>query len=254
MALKVANLGLVAVATAGTIAAIFYCEPLIKRVVHGGLLAPRHGRVVDAATGAGLADVIVIRKWLTGERCRAEKAALTDSRGFYDLPGAEEDVEFDRTWFQSLLLHVIPLPVHSPGQFHAGILLYKAGYVPEFGPEDAVPDNPHVNIPPVRMRAEPPDSERLLGYERRLNANLWCTFHGADVLPVKHHVHVHIAGQPWTDADKDPPPVLMCEGERVASALDCQYKGHPDLVKRAARELEAINLANRANEGAAPIR
>jgi hypothetical protein len=123
------------------------------------------------------------------------------------------------------------------GKFDAGILLYKAGYIPDLRPENEVPADPSIEVPPVRMQLEPPDSEALKRYDRALANNLWCTFHGANALPVQHHLH--IVGQPITDADKDPEPVLLCEGQRVASAFDCTYKDHPELVKRAARELMA---------------
>jgi hypothetical protein len=237
LTVKLANVGLGAVAILGIAAGVLYSEPLIKRLSNNALLAPRHGRIIDANTGQGLPDVIVVRKWFTGNLCEAEKATITDTNGSYELPGAE--VTFRRTWLFELGLAIVPLPLQAPGKFDAGILLYKAGYVPDLRSDNNVPDDPHAEIPPVRMKFESPDSDALNQYDWRLLQNLSCGYHGATSLPVQHRPH--IAGQPVTDADREPDYALLCEGQPVATPFDCTYKGHPELVKRAAKELMATN-------------
>lgn len=94
---------------------------------HRAFLAEKHGRVIDARTGAGIPGVTMIASWhttylswKTSYNCNLQTLVTTDSDGGYVIPDVSKDVDVTEAMLQRMLgLEVA---------FHWQLVAYKHGY------------------------------------------------------------------------------------------------------------------------------
>jgi hypothetical protein len=112
----------------------------LRTVSNNELLSGKKGRIVDTETGSGIADVIVIMKWITdssgspgrisgGEWCNLEKKTQTDANGEFEFPdvGRELDVS-DRGVHRNYSLLNPMISTHDASYL---LTAFKPGFVRE---------------------------------------------------------------------------------------------------------------------------
>lgn len=100
------------------------------------LLSEKHGRVIDAQTGGGIAGVQVFGVWDVawqnfhsgGFGCKLQKAVTTDPNGNYILPNVAKELDLSRrknsSWW-SVIVH----NDYSSADYGWRVVVYKRGYL-----------------------------------------------------------------------------------------------------------------------------
>ncbi len=109
-----------------------------RHISNSELRAEKHGRIVDAYTGAGVPDVKVIANWRTsstglsgyysgGTWCDLQKIATTDADGNYTIPDVSGELDISDRGTHGGLTPSGPLSVKHDADWL--LITFKPGYV-----------------------------------------------------------------------------------------------------------------------------
>lgn len=143
--------------------AISSSAAIARDISNHELLAKKHGRVVDAASGAGVPNVKVIAVWnsaTTGtyadsSGCIDQKIATTNANGDFVIPDVSEEIEIQHNWqafWFDLFGHGAP-----EIRYNWQLTVYLPGYV-RAGDKETVENTPdEANLVDFAWRQRPPD-------------------------------------------------------------------------------------------------
>lgn len=122
----------------GVFAVALLAEPWIKSIEFHGMLAEKHGRVVDADTRRGIPGVTVTAIWTSGTYdtgwagssggCDLERVSVTDANGDYTIPDVYGAERFERIWWKQLLWRGVGATPFGVG-YNWHLVPFKATYV-----------------------------------------------------------------------------------------------------------------------------
>lgn len=160
------------------------------------LRAVKHGRIVDADTGAGIADANVIAVWRQhssgvsdmvsgGSWCNLQRIVVTDSDGRYTIPDVSHELDAREMHFGPLSLNKLwsdwLLIVFKPGYVRAGDLETLPKHEKEFflwqvkSPETYGLAFGKVDVKTIAMKKVDLDAPNLLVYDSAILSTAGCS-------------------------------------------------------------------------------
>lgn len=108
----------------------FAAQPWIEAARHRPMLIEKHGRLVDARSGAPIANAIVVFHWQQHRKhldCPVQRATTTDVNGAFVLPDVSSEVSFDRSWLDAVL-GTVTLLGYYPANYDYTVTMYAPGF------------------------------------------------------------------------------------------------------------------------------
>ena len=108
-----------------------------RAATYDELVREKHGRVVDATSGDGLGDVVVIAVWdvqywnlhSSGSGCILEKIVWTDAQGGYVVPDTSQEVGALLKRAGASVADGVAAPKSDNAAYGWRIVVYKNGYL-----------------------------------------------------------------------------------------------------------------------------
>jgi hypothetical protein len=110
----------------GVVVAVLFAQPWIEQLRHRDQLSARHGKLVDANSGAPVVDAYVVYQFTQNpDACWIDRITRSDANGEFSFPGVSSEFTFSRTWAINIALmglwgvdpvYHVRLGIYAPGR------------------------------------------------------------------------------------------------------------------------------------------